>query len=224
MTKKKILKKVLLVLLISTSLILLKFLITFTTNELIISNYDKGKYDTGLVNTLYFLNLSEPYIAYYNHGNLLYQNGDYQDAINKYEKALEKKPSANKVCSIRINLALAITATIDETDKEEALKKLKQARETLYEDNCAHEQDDNGDSQEAEELEQELKDLEKEANGEEDNSDDKESNDSKDDNNQEENQTIEEQLKEIQKNSSSSRQEDIDYYNSDISYYDGKSW
>ncbi len=224
MIKKKLSKKILTILLITSGIILLKFLLTFATNELIISNYDKGKYNTGLVKTLYLFNLSEPYVAYYNHGNLLYQSGKYQDAIKKYEKSLEKKPSSKRVCEVRINLALAITATIDETNQEDTLTKLKQARETLYENNCAHEQDDNGDSQDAEELERELKELEQETNGEENNDSDEEPEENEDNNKQEQNQTVEEQLKEIQKESISGRQEEMDFYNTDTSYYDGKSW
>ena len=54
-------------------IVFLKLVITFVINEMYISKYNKGDYDKNLVKSLFVLNFSERYIAYYNYGNLLYQ-------------------------------------------------------------------------------------------------------------------------------------------------------
>ena len=61
------------VLLFITCILFLKFFSTFFINQIIIKDYYQQKYDTSLVESLYIANISEPYINYYNHGNLLYQ-------------------------------------------------------------------------------------------------------------------------------------------------------
>lgn len=146
--------KILLSLLI---LILVKLTFSFTVNEIIIANYDNSKYNDNLINTLYFINFPESYIAYYNHGNILYKTENYEEAISKFETALEKNPSQNRVCDIRVNLSLSITATINSNNPQESLSKLKKARMILYEDNCANEFDNNGKDEKAEKLEEEIK-------------------------------------------------------------------
>ena len=84
-------------------IVFLKFVITFITNEMFISKYNKGIYEKNLVKSLFVLNFSERYIAYYNYGNLLYQIGYYEDAINEYKKALEFEIPKERVCDVRIN-------------------------------------------------------------------------------------------------------------------------
>jgi len=148
-------------------LLFFKVLLSFTINEISISNYRKENYDTSLLQILYFLNINEPYIAYYNHGNILYQQEKYEDAIEKYTMALEKNPPKKRVCNIQINLVLAHVKTIDFQKKETALKQLKNARQILYNHHCADPNDLSGDSKESEELEEELKKIEKEMGGEE---------------------------------------------------------
>jgi len=137
-------------------LLFFKVLLSFTINEISISNYRKENYDTSLLQILYFLNINEPYIAYYNHGNILYQQEKYEDAIEKYTMALEKNPPKKRVCNIQINLVLAHVKTIDFQKKETALKQLKNARQILYNHHCADPNDLSGDSKESEELEEEL--------------------------------------------------------------------
>ena len=221
-------KKIILIIIIFLSLILLKLGSTYLLNEMIIKDYENNKYDNNLINTLYFFNINEPYIVYYNHGNLLYRLERYDEAITKYETSLTKHPKEDRVCDIRINLSLSYIKTINETKPEEALSILKKAKNILYEDNCASEDDDNGKSSKAEELEEEIKKLEEQIeSGKDDDSDDGKDDDNDDDNdNPDENKNIEEQLKEQQRQNHQSRQEDIDYYNEleNNTYYHGKYW
>ena len=93
-------------------LILLKLTFTFTLNKIIISRYNRSIYDN-MIKILYVFNFNEPYIVYYNHGNILYQQNIYAESIKKYETALQKKPPEKKVCDIRVNLSLAIIKNID---------------------------------------------------------------------------------------------------------------
>lgn len=208
-------------------LLFFKVLLSFTINEISISNYRKENYDTSLLQILYFLNINEPYIAYYNHGNILYQQEKYEDAIEKYTMALEKNPPKKRVCNIQINLVLAHVKTIDFQKKETALKQLKNARQILYNHHCADPNDLSGDSKESEELEEELKKIEKEMGGEEEDPNGGSGN-KKEENETPENKKekeAEEKLKEQRKEANGSRQETIEQYKNETEYgYFGKRW
>lgn len=219
-------KKVLLIITILLSIIFLKLGTTYLFNEIIIKDYENNKYDNNLINTLYLLNFNEPYIAYYNHGNLLYRLEEYEEAINKYEKALTKHPNEDRICDIRINLSLSYLQTIDENDSEKSLSILKEAKEILYEDDCASIDDDNGKSSKAEDLEEEIKKLEEQLKGNEEPSDPNDPNNEKPKEEPSVPKNVEEQLKEQQKQNHQSREEDMDYYNeiNNSSYYNGKYW
>lgn len=221
-------KKIILIFIIPC-LILFKLIFTFTTNEIIISKYNNGEYKTGLINYLYFINYPESYIVYYNHGNLLYKDKEYNNAIQKYETSLEKNPPQSKVCDIRINLSLAMVAAIDESNPEEALKILKKARETLYEDNCANEQDNSGESETAEKLEEEIKELEKKTSGEDSGEEEQKdpsnpNQEQKEENNKE--KEIEKELENIQRDANNKRQESIEREDNfkEYEYNNGKRW
>ena len=198
-------KKVLLIITILLSIIFLKLGTTYLFNEIIIKDYENNKYDNNLINTLYLLNFNEPYIAYYNHGNLLYRLEEYDEAINKYEQALTKQPTEDRICDIRINLSLSYLQTIDENDSEKSLSILKEAKEILYE---------------------EIKKLEEQLKGNEEPSDPNNPNNEKPKEEPSVPKNIEEQLKEQQKQNHQSREEDMDYYNeiNNSSYYNGKYW
>lgn len=217
-------KKSLKILLIFLCIILFKFITTYTINEIIIFNYNHNIFNSLLVKSLYIFNFNQSYIAYYNDGNILYQNQKYDIAIKKYQKALDKKPPQNKVCDIRINLSLSIIKQIDTSDYKTAFDQLEEAKSNLYNNNCASQIDNSGYSKDAEQLEEEIKTLQNQLN----NSSNDSQPDNDDDNNKEEeiDSNIEEQLKEIEKNSNASRQSDIqDYENlGDYSYYSGKKW
>lgn len=219
-------KKVLNILFVITSLFLVKLVLSFTINEIIISNYNKNIYNTFLVKTLYLFNFSEPYIAYYNEGNILYRTEKYDKAYQKYEKAIKKKPPKSKVCDIRINMSLTIIKQIDSTDYKTIYNRLEEAKNNLYNNNCASQTDNSGYSKEAEGLEEEIKKLQKELNNSSSNSQSNNQQPNEKQENKEDYSDIEDELKEIEKTSNANRQSDINSYENrgNYSYYSGKKW
>lgn len=220
-------KKVFLFIYVILIVAFLKLVITFTVNEVFISRYNKKNYEENLVKSLLLFNFSESYIAHYNYGNVLYKLGDYEEAIVKYEKALSNRVPDNRVCDVRVNLALAMVSDIDDSlTMEEKRPLLKKARKVLYVDECAHEEDDAGRSKKAEEVEAEIRKLEEEKEEENKDSDD---NKKDDDNNAttDENKKVEE-IEERNKAAIKERSEDLDrdenLDNYNFDYYDGKKW
>ena len=218
-------KKTLNIIFIITIIILTKLLLTFSINEIIIKNYKNNIYNDKLIKSLYILNINQPYIAYYNNGNIDYKNNNFNDAIDKYNKALNKKPPQKKVCDIRINLSLAIIKTIQPTDINIALEKLENARNNLYNNNCANPINNSGYSKKAEKLEEEIKKLEKLLNN----------NNAPSTNEQEETETenpkkeyekIEKEIKQNQKEANANRQSELETYEhlEQYEYYSGKKW
>lgn len=167
-------------------------------------------------------------ITHYNHGNDLYQKGDYDGAIKSYTKALKWNPPENKECSIRINLVLAMLAKIDENDDvQNIIKELKEAREVLCENGCANENDNLGHSDKAEQLKSDIDDmLNQLQNNEIDEDSQDETEDEQEDEVKENLDKLKEQLEEIQKESREARQEEMDFIRSstDYEYYSGKRW
>lgn len=219
---KKILKIIYAILIV----ILLKLVMTFSINESFIVSYNNGKYETLKAQSMLLLNISEPYVAHYNYGNVLYQKNDFQGAIDEYQRALELFPPKYKECDIRINLALAMLQEIDEVndDKDKILDILHEAKEVLIEDGCAHENDDNGHSEDAEKLKADIEKMEEQL---------KDSTTESEEEKEEEEETEEvdekqKQLEEIQNQATQERQQEMTDYNisSDTSYYRyrGKKW
>ena len=58
-------------------------------NNIIKEDYKKQVYDSKLIKSLYIFNFNQPYIAYYNEGNILYNLEEYEKAKEKYEKLRE---------------------------------------------------------------------------------------------------------------------------------------
>lgn len=219
-------KKVLNIILIIFIIIFVKLFFSFSINEIIIWNYNNNIYNTTFVKTLYIFNFNQPYIAYYNEGNILYKTEKYEEAIKKYNKSLEKNPPQNKVCDIRINLSLSMIKLVDSSDYNTAFEQLEEAKNNLYNNNCASSVDDSGYSKDAEKLENEINKLQDQLN----NSSNSTQSDSQDeDENQEDEEDysdIEEELNEIEKKSNSSRNSDMTNYENldDYSFYSGKRW
>ena len=200
----------------------LRFFSVYLLNEKVILEYEKGHDPSSYINLLYTLNLNLSYIDYYNHGNLYYQKEEYENAIDRYEIALTKNPPKKRVCDIRINLSLA---TVKLAIMKKDTSYLKKAREILYQDDCAHEEDDTGSSKDAEKLEQEIKELEKSVVGE-----DPENPDPNEDPNPDpeipNEKNIEEQLKQEIIQNNQIRNENIQTWENlnNYEYYNGKSW
>ncbi len=208
-------------------IILFKFVTTYVINEVIIFNYKHNVFNSFLVKSLYIFNFSQSYVAYYNDGNILYKNDEYDSAMKKYKKAIEKKPPQNKVCDVRINLSLSIIKLIDSSNYKEAYDQLEEAKSNLYNNNCASQIDNSGYSEKAEKLEEEIKELQSQLSNSSNNSQvGTSNNENSEDGDDEIDSNIEEKLKEIEKNSNASRQSSMQEYENmgSYSYYSGKKW
>ena len=217
-------KKILIILISILSLLFLRSTIVYILTENLINNYEEKNYDDSSINTLYLLNFNLSYIDFYNHGNIYYQEKNYNRAIDRYNIALKKNPPEDKVCDIQINLALSILGLMENDNKK---SHLQEAREVLYKNDCAHENDDKGKSKQAEELEEEIKEQEKQ------NSEEKPGNSNDDPNNNDSNNTnstdsnIEEQIKNEVKNSTKSRDDELERNENSKDYdfdYKGDRW
>ena len=63
--------------------------VRFVMNEIFLRRYDRKVYSTKYEEPLLVMNFPDSYLPYYNLGNVAYQNGDYDEAISNYKKALE---------------------------------------------------------------------------------------------------------------------------------------
>lgn len=233
-------KKILTIIEVILLIILIKLFSTFLLNGIFIAKYNKEKYDLNDLKILSLINFPESYIFHYNQGNVLYQNGKYDEAIEEYYTSLEKNPPERKECSIRINLALAKLKTLKsetEENKKKNIEILKQARKILCENGCANENDSNGHNEKAQELkddiDKKLKELESEQEDDDNKGDDEKKGDKEKDNNSKGNnktKEAEEKLKKLQEEALGERQKELEVnerlWSNDYSfiYYDGKTW
>lgn len=210
-------KKIIIFIYIVLLLVCGKQVFNYFYNEYIIDNYDEGY----LVDTsaLSFLNIYEPYVAYYNVGNCYYLEHNYEMAISEYSKALECNLPANKECSIRINLALAMIKNLgdDYTEPDnikQSINTLKEAREILLKEDCAT-QDGKGHSETAQELKEEieelLEELEAKNEGEETSDDNKKEVNNQEKEEEELENNIKEELQQIQSHAYDERQEQLQF-------------
>lgn len=201
-------------------LICAKQLFTYMYNENLISKYNKQVYKISTT-PLFIFNFFEPYIAHYNAGNIHYQNGEYPDAIEEYQKALEAKPSKFEECSIRINLALSMIGLIDEDydapeNIDATIDQLKSAKSVLTENGCANE-DGDGHNSTSQKLKEEIDDLIKELERKKGSSSSSDKEEEKEDEQKNENQkeedtkeaNIKEQLQENQSDAYQEREAEI---------------
>lgn len=224
-------KKILMAVWIVFVLFFICFSVNFAANEIMIDKYHEGIYEE---NNLDIMGFTQPYIEPYNKGNIYFQKGNYEKAIEEYQKALEKNPPHDRECMIRINLALAMVTPINpeevtEDNLEETINILEEAKDVLTIHGCANENDHNGHNEEAQTLKDEIDEFEdmlKQKDDEENsNDDDKDESKKNDDNDEVENRDeTREQLEEIQEQGIEERNESsIDYWD-DFSYYDGPQW
>ena len=143
-------------------LVLFKFAFSYGYNEWVNGKYEEGDY-TENYNLLEVANINEPYIVYYNNGNVSYQKQDYELAIEYYEKALTKNPPEEKECLIRINLVLSKLALLGEDafspEKiEDTIELLEECLDILSEKGCATDEGD-GHNNRAQRLYDEIKEM-----------------------------------------------------------------
>ena len=140
--------------------------IRYIMNEIFLRRYDKKIYSKKFEEPLLKMNFPDSYLPYYNLGNVAYKNGNYDEAISNYKKALEiGAPHEDKECNIRVNLALSMLMKIDwtamstEKDLQRAIRQLKAARNVLTEEGCANPDDPNGHNEDAEKLKKDIDDM-----------------------------------------------------------------
>jgi len=155
-------KKIIIAAFTVVGLILFKFAFQFIYNEWVISKYEEQDYSENF-NLLEMLNVNEPYIVYYNNGNVQYKLKNYKEAIKYYEQSLENNPPEGKECPIRINLALANLGLLkddcfSEKEIDNTIAILKKCLEILSEDGCATDDGDGHDNR-AQRLYDEIKEL-----------------------------------------------------------------
>lgn len=202
-------------------LIIIKLPATFLMNEKFISNYNNGIYRESEVKKFLYFNFIESYIANYNYGNVLYKNNNFDKAITEYKKALKRFPPEEKECSIRINLALAMLAKIDENDsKDNKINALKDARKELCSDTCENE----NVKQLKSEIDEILKKLNEDTQSEE--KEPEENEEPEEEQHEKNKDKIQEELEKIQKDAQKARYEKLEYINSSVGqdYYNGKRW
>ncbi len=135
------------------------FLLADYSNNRLIEKFEAGIYEH---NPLGFLGFTEPYVNYYNRGNIYYALGQYDLACQEYEKALQgRRLEEYSDCRLRVNYALAIVKQIDpnnitEDNIDEVLAMLDEARDLLCEDGCASRTDNSGHYPDAQTLKNEI--------------------------------------------------------------------
>ena len=216
-------RKIIIAIYIIIILIALKLIYNIAIDSILISKYNSGEYNETYVKALSFVNFPQGYIANYNYGNVLYKNGEYEGAIEKYKQALNGIIPKYEECKIRINYALSIckTVQVDEKDKDsinDAIEIYESAIEILTEKGCANIEDDNGHSKEAEQLK---KDIQKEidrlkkltnSKDEKDKEKDKDNKNEKEKNKDKETETIETKIQEIKTNAMQEQREKESQY------------
>jgi len=139
-------------------LVLMVLVVNYVSNEAMIKAYNNKKYEK---NSLAALGFTQPYISHYNQGNNYYQLGYYDLAIEEYKKAISFNPPEGMDCQIRINIALAMTLPIDESqitvdNLQENLDILYEAEEILCEKGCANMDDGKGHYKDAQVLKEDI--------------------------------------------------------------------
>lgn len=228
MKKKIIVATYILLILLSA-----KLLYNTIVNNSIISQYSKGKYSERPAKMLTYFNFPQSYIAYYNYGNILYQNGKYKEAIEEYKKALEKKSPKEKECKIRINYALAIckTVQVDENNQESianAIKTYESAIEILTQKGCANKKDNNGHSPDAQKLKNDIqKEIDRLKKLQQNDSNSGDSQEEKEEKDKDKSDSVEEKMQEIKEESKKEQRKDegeLEKFTKKYTDKDNKNW
>ena len=133
---KKNIKKIIVVAI--SSLVLITGLISskIFINKKFIEKYPSTFNQEYRLVLLSLFNFYEPYIVHYNYGNYYYKEGRYNEAIEKYKKALTYNVPKYRICDIELNLSLSIMKMVNSVSDDEAIELLKEAKNHLY--TCAN--------------------------------------------------------------------------------------
>lgn len=172
--------------------IILKY--KYSLNNNYIKKYNNQEYDINIAKKLLVLNFQEKYIAHYNYGTALYQNEQYENAKEEFSEALKTVPN-NRICDVRVNLALTEIKLLPETKEKDVYKKnIENIQNILLENDCAT-KDHNGKDKKS----QDLYDLLEQAKNNNQNNQDDNNNQSDDDSNNQEEQKIKNEEDKINK-------------------------
>lgn len=195
-------------------------------NKIIINKYKNEEYLETEAKLLTHVTFQKSYTANYNYGNILYQNGEYEKAIEEYEKALKTLVPSKKECKIRINCSLAMckTVQVDESSQEsitEAIETYQNAIKILTQKDCNnHNQDAKKLKKDIEKEIERLKKLQKNTNNKTE-KEEKEENEQ-----QQEEEEISEKIQDIKQEAiNEQREKESTYKNFNKTYRkNGKNW
>lgn len=160
---------------LATLLCALFFVIGWTANAYYVSEAKKGIYHPEMEEFFTRFPFPDEWVIWYNLGNCYYDAGDYEEAESAYLRSIDCGIPYEKECPVKVNLALSMMAQISEDDWDAFYdctgtddlsagartveKVLKDAREVLIADGCAHENDSDGHDKEAQTLKEEIDEL-----------------------------------------------------------------
>ena len=160
---------------LATLLCALYFMLGWCLNAYYVSEARKGIYHVELEKFFAGFHYPDEYIIWYNIGNYYFDKGDYGKAEDAYLQSIDCGIPFEKECPVKVNLALSMMGQIDEDDWDEFFdctgpenisagarrveKILKDARDVLIQDGCAHEDDKDGHDKQAQLLKDEIDEL-----------------------------------------------------------------
>lgn len=171
----------------------------------------------------------------YNSGNNSYNMEWYDIAETYYKVALQYHPEPDQICSIRINQALAMVTPltpdyINDDNIDDVLAKLKDARDCLIKDGCAHENDNDGHSEDAQTLKNEIDDYIRQLEqqyAKQDKPSEEPNNSEPEDPEDDDQKQLREIFNNMQQQGMIERNQELlesEQYKNGYDYYDGKSW
>ena len=197
---------------LATLLFALFFILGWTLNAYYVSEAKKGIYHPEMESFFTRIPFPDEYVIWYNIGNYYFDKGDYGKAEDAYLRAIECGIPYEKECPVKVNLALSMMWQIDEDDWDEFYecdgpdtitagarrveKVLKDAREVLIADGCAHEADEKGHDKTAQTLKDEIDELLERSNLEDEDEEEDEDQDGDDEQNEEPEDGDEEEVEE----------------------------
>lgn len=123
------------------------FLRTGIYNAVLSVGYNNGNYETPKTfsGLQAFVNIIEPYLAYYNRGHLKLLTSktidDLTSAEDDFQESLKNNPPEMQLCSIYVDLSYTLELegdlSVESKDYDKAVILYNRAESVLYENNCA---------------------------------------------------------------------------------------